>query len=129
MLIKINANERYIIKKIDIYIKVVSFFKIRWKNKKNANKWHDIIKDLLVIKLDVNGEGGDSLKVLVREKCKRKSSNKSIKKNEKKIGKIFVKFKKKGKGKVTWSYIYNTISICVFRSRSVSQLNCSSFFL
>lgn len=41
------------------------------------------------------GEGGDSLKVLVKEKCKRKSSNKDIKKMKRRLEKFFVKFKKK----------------------------------
>lgn len=35
------------------------------------------------------GEGGDSLKVLVKEKCKRKSSNKDIKKKWKEDWKNF----------------------------------------
>lgn len=42
------------------------------------------------------GEGGDSLKVLVKEKCKRKSSNKDIKKKMKRrLEKFSMKFKKK----------------------------------
>ena len=53
--------------------------------------------------------GGDSLKVLVKEKCKRKSSNKDIKKNEKKIGKFFVKFKKKERESDLILYIYTQL--------------------
>lgn len=76
------------------------------------------------------GEGGDSLKVLVKEKCKRKSSNKDIKKKWKEDWKNFSWNLKKKKGKGKWLdliYIY-TISICVFRSRSVSIIKAAPLF-